>query len=1187
MAGTPPPDPPRDRSDETISSGDAARTGTTPGGSSRRSSRGKDEPSFAPGDLVAHRYLVARFIARGGMGEVYEVDDRELGGRLALKTIRPDIAEDQRVLERFRREIHLARRVTHPNVSRVYDIGRHVFPTPDAETPPAEIVFLTMELLDGESLSDRLKQGTLGREEILSLTEQMAAGLHAAHSLGIIHRDFKSSNVMLVVAGPHGAARAVVTDFGLARSSSSEGSLLSISDAGAVVGTAAYMAPEQVEGRPLTPAADVYALGIVLYEMTTRVRPFDGGSTLSVAVKRLTQPPPPPSTHNPGIDPAWEAVILKCLARHPEGRFQTALEVAAALRGDVPVSPVPRPAADIGAPNPVSAGTAPLLVGSAATGPVAASAPSGPAAGMPARGGLRSRGLLIGAGLGGLLLAGGLYVGLSHGPAPTPAPSQAPTPAPVAARRSVAVLGLRNVSGQADVAWLGTALSEALTTELSVDGKLRAVPPQEVARARAEYGLEAVLGPDKGTLTRLRANLGADVVAFGSYVVLGDAGGRLVTLDLRLQDTASGQILATGRGTGTEAHIFDTVSRAAASLRKALDLEPVTAGQSLEVQASLPKSPEAARLYAEGLAKLRGWEPLAARDLLEKAVAAEPDHPLPRAALSDAWAALGYGEKAAAAAREAMARADQLPLEQKMLVEARLHEASRDWDKAIASYSRLVEMHPDDLDAAIRLANVQTDAGRPREAVVTLDGLARLPPSLSADPRIDIARARALEKLSDWRGQLAAATRAARKGEASGASLLMATALSIDSAARLRMGDQDAAFAAADRARDLYQAIGDRSGTARALNQMGIVLLQKGDGAGARRLWDRTATLLRETGDSLNLAKHLYNVGDLERQQGNLDSARRLLGEALATWRALGAKAQVAHTLNALGATLFYAGELRLAESHYREALAIFGDVGDRQGTSLTLTNLAEVLYLGAELDRARELHEESAAINREIGDKGGLAYDLYHLGQVFSAKGDLRVARDRLREALKLQQEVGDRTGASQVEIALAAVALEEGDAPGAEKLLIGAEQVLRTEGLDDDTGLAQVDLAHVLLAEGRLADAASVAARAATLAASSHDLRLRLTSAIVSATVRAATGKPVDVTASIKVIERTAAEAARRGAVLYELTACLARVEVAAASGRTDRAAAAALAKRARDKGLERIAQRAERAAATAMSR
>jgi serine/threonine protein kinase len=281
---------------------------------------------FSAGDLLAGRFRIVRFIAQGGMGEVYEAEDLELSGQVALKTIRSEIAEEVGSVDRFKREVHIARQVTHPNVCRIYDVFRHGGTT-----------FLTMEFLQGETLADRLsRQRRFSTAEAMPIVSQVAAGLAAAHRAGVIHRDFKSANVMLMPDAPEeGGARAVVTDFGLARRSRSEDGLSAAATmTQGAAGTPAYMAPEQVEGGEITPAADIYALGVVLYEMVTGDRPFTGDTPLSIAVKRLKEAPSSPRSHVPDLDPKWEKTILRCLERDPRNRFASAADVPRALAGE-------------------------------------------------------------------------------------------------------------------------------------------------------------------------------------------------------------------------------------------------------------------------------------------------------------------------------------------------------------------------------------------------------------------------------------------------------------------------------------------------------------------------------------------------------------------------------------------------------------------------------------------------------------------------------------------------------------------------------------------------------------------------------------------------------------------------------------------------------------------------------------
>lgn len=282
---------------------------------------------LSEGELLAGRFHIVRFIAGGGMGEVYEAEDQELRERVAIKIIRSEILAQPNAVARFKREVNLSRKVTHPNVCRIFDLFRHK----SDGNGQQEIVFISMELLHGKTLGEHLKAGRLNVSEALPLVEQMASALSAAHTAGIVHRDFKPGNVVLV--GSPGRWRAVVTDFGLALRSLTADDGASHSTGQTFLGTPAYMSPEQLEGRPATPASDIYALGLVMYELVTGARPFQGDTPISAALKRLTETPVPPRKFQPGLSGSWESVILRCLERNPGERFATAAEVPAALRG--------------------------------------------------------------------------------------------------------------------------------------------------------------------------------------------------------------------------------------------------------------------------------------------------------------------------------------------------------------------------------------------------------------------------------------------------------------------------------------------------------------------------------------------------------------------------------------------------------------------------------------------------------------------------------------------------------------------------------------------------------------------------------------------------------------------------------------------------------------------------------------
>jgi serine/threonine-protein kinase len=309
QAATPPPKTPRTPKTPISSRPPSARFISSHPSSS--------EGRFLPGTVVAERYRVIALLGAGGMGEVYRADDLSLGQGVALKFLPEAASQDAEVLERFRNEVRIARRVSHPNVCRVYDM--------------AEVngqIFISMEYIDGEDLSSLLRRiGRLPEDKALEIARQLCAGLAAAHREGVLHRDLKPSNVML-----DGRGRAVMTDFGLA------GLAEQIQGRDVRSGTPAYMAPEQLTGADVSVRSDIYALGLVLYEIFTGKRPHDVSSLPDLLKQRQEHTASNPSSWVRDLDPAVERVIMRCLEPNPEMRPVSALAVAAALPGGDPLA---------------------------------------------------------------------------------------------------------------------------------------------------------------------------------------------------------------------------------------------------------------------------------------------------------------------------------------------------------------------------------------------------------------------------------------------------------------------------------------------------------------------------------------------------------------------------------------------------------------------------------------------------------------------------------------------------------------------------------------------------------------------------------------------------------------------------------------------------------------------------------
>ncbi len=747
------------------------------------------------------------------------------------------------------------------------------------------------------------------------------------------------------------------------------------------------------------------------------------------------------------------------------------------------------------------------------------------------------------------------------------------------ARPSLAVLGFRNLSGREDLTWVSTALAEAFSTELATGGDLRLIPGESIARMKHELELSDAETLSVETLEAIDANLGTDYVLLGSYLPVGNQDGDQLRLLLRLQSTSDDSLEALSQ-TGRTSDLFELVSRAGGSLRRKLDLDALSATELEEVRATLSPSPEANRLYSQGLAKLRDREALAARDLLLEAVTTDPGHARAHAALSEAWLTLGFDDKALASAGEAFARTEGLPREESLLIQGRYYEAASQWQNALDTYRELWRLGPGNIDYGLRLAAAQISADRGREALATVAELRRLPPPAGDDPRIGLAAAGAAFTLSDYQGMLDAAREAETKGTARLARILVGEALRLQGRALLQLGRNDAAAEALAEARTLFTEIGDRAKLAQVLRPIAILAKFEGDLSEAEALYRQALDIHRQTGNRSETSSMLNNLALLNLERGDLETGRRRLEEALRIAREDGRRLDEGDFLQALAELVLAQGEVAQARQLASEALTIHRGIASREGEAWALDALGKVALAAGEVAEARGYFEQARQISDDIGYRHLAANVRSGLGEVLLLEGDLEAAMLILEQALTIRAELGERGTSAETQGLRARLFLELGRAVEAAILMREAAAEFAREERRDHEITANAMLAQALLGQGDSAGARAAANRARQRAEESQSPAARLAADLAEARVLAASGEPAGAGRRLAAVRR---EAARLGLAGLELEArfFLAQIDLASGSG-DGRGKLAALAEEASEKGFALLARKASEAGA-----
>jgi tetratricopeptide (TPR) repeat protein/predicted Ser/Thr protein kinase len=905
-----------------------------------------DPATLEPGMLLARRYEIVQILGQGGMGAVYKVTDRELGRAVALKVIRPDLARDKAIVDRFKQELLLSHQVTHRNVVRIYDLG-------EADG----MKFITMEFVEGETLLNLIRgKRKFSQEESVEIIQQVCRALEAAHSVGVIHRDLKPQNIMRDKTG-----RILVLDFGLARTLEGDG----MTQSGALLGTMEYMSPEQAMGKPLDQRSDIFALGLIFYEMLTGQMPFRADSTLASLIKRTQERVSPVSDHDHAIPQALSDIVSKCLERDLNLRYKTISELLADLetwqgkRAGATLSFEPR------------------------VGPWGQTIPWPQIAALAT---------VIALALGGYLLRN-KFAWRSSGTTVT---------APAA---SLAILPFRNASGDPSVDWLGPSMADMLSTDVGQSSHLLTVSPDRLHQVLQDLHIAPNTSIDPAMIRRIAEFSSANMVVFGQYARFGDQ----IRIDATLQDLKNNRTTPLKADAAREKDIPTAFDRLADSIRQNLSLSEDVV-KELKVSSYQPTSTsiDAIREYSQGVGLLREGKNLEAEKQFEAATGQDPTFALAFSRLAQSYSNLGYDAEAEQVAQKAVDISQSLPETEKYWIGAIHSQISKNFPAAIKAYEDLAKASPENTDVQSALASLYeqtgdfTKAGEYNQKI-----LAANPKDINAT----LAMGRLAIKSDNAQAALDPLNRALSlsvqlDNHEQKAATLHAMAVSYRMLSKPEDGvlyDQEALA--------IYRSIGQKRGIATSLNEIARTEVLLGKTKDALANFQGALQIRRDIGDKRGLGDTLIDLGNFYDDRGDHDQALRMYKESLQIERDIGNEGLQAACLNNIAGVYFAKGEYEDARTYYQQVLQLREKSKAPEDIVESFHNLAETSVKMGEYDQAFSQYMRALELRRSMNDVRGAGIESYTLGTIMDYQGRFGAAVSSKQDALKTFQDLKDRT--------------------------------------------------------------------------------------------------------------------------------------------------------------------------------
>ena len=926
-----------------------ASQGASRGGSRAGGAAGWSEGvDLDPGTVLAGRYEILAVLGTGGMGAVYRAQDQELDRLVALKVIRPELARNTAIVDRFKQELRLSHKVTHRNVVRMYDLSED-----------AGMRFVTMELVAGRDLRSILEdRGKLPADEAVEILQQICYALEAAHAVGILHRDLKPQNVMVEDSG-----RVVVMDFGLARTFEGDG----MTQSGALVGTMEYMSPEQALGKELDARSDIFALGLIGYEMLTGVMPFRAESAIASLLKRTRDAAQPLAQVDPTIPGALSGIIGKCLATDVDQRYKSVPEILQDLdawRGKTAAASL-HFAADV------------------------------PSAGISGR-------WLTAVGGGALLIAlvaGGTFaVRYFTGPHTNSTAATAPS-------ISLAIMPFHNGSADASLDWLGASLATMLGSDIGQSAQVRTVSTDRLQQILGDLHLSPNTQVDVPTMRKVADLTSAQTVIFGEFIKAGPSI-RITTTVLDLANDSRSMVTT---DVPDQKDLFSSVDQLAAQLREKLTADPKLL-KDLKAHAERPStnSVEALKDYDDGLSLARSGNNLKALQAFQTATTTDPNFALAFSQLAETYSNLGHDDLAQQASRHAMDLSDGLPAQERYLIEAKDARINNNTQKAVDAYKQLVAANPSDTDAQFALASLYEQTNDFAAAKKTLAAV------LASDPKnVQALRAsgRVAIKSDDPNAGLDFLNRAYTladqlNNQEEKAAILQATGIAYESLNR-----PDDALQKFQDSLKIKQQIDDKRGAGASLEEIGSIEDGQGKWTEALASYKQALALRTEISDQAGIANTLIDTGSSYHDHGKPDDALQYYTKALQIERQLGDQSRQALCLNNIGSIKMdqggYQDALTYLEQAYelRQKLNVPADIGD------SLHNLAEVNMRLGQYDAALSDYLKAIDTYRGIDDRLGMAYQSNGMARIFAAQGRYGAALSSTKDAVAIVRQTKQMT--------------------------------------------------------------------------------------------------------------------------------------------------------------------------------